>query len=71
MMINKGVPDGAEDCIDVWIPFVFCPQQENILCFTLKYSQFVCELNTEIDMLASVTSCEYEQMRIFSAMFYN
>lgn len=37
-------PDGAEDCIDVWVPLVLGPQQENILCliFCFKRPFSVC-----------------------------
>lgn len=27
-------PDSAEDGVDIWVPLIFGPQQENILCFT-------------------------------------
>lgn len=27
-------PDSAEDGVNIWVPLIFGPQQENILCFT-------------------------------------
>lgn len=35
MKLHASLPDSAEDGINIWVPFILGPQQENILCLTL------------------------------------
>lgn len=47
------LPDGAKNCIDIWVSFILGPHQENILCFIKRQCQCV---------RGSINMCRYDTL---------